>query len=149
MIIDIPKDDSFTMPAVMKMLCGLFPEHANELTGMLLETKHGISLEVTPLKKHQTDTQKGYYWANVRRMAKDIGMTPDELHNELLCEAFGSDEVATPFGIKRRPHKRSSQCERGEYSDLIETMIRVADAIGYMIPITRQEEEMESKYGPV
>ena len=146
MIIDIP-NNHFTLPAVMKMLCGLFPDYADELTNLLLNSKKGVSLEITALKKHQTITQKGYYWANLRRMAKDIGMTPDELHNEMLCEAFGSDEVATPFGIKRRPHIRSSECDRDKYSDLIETMIRVADSIGYLIPISRQEEEMEERYG--
>ena len=61
-------------------------------------------------------------------------MTPDEMHEELLCECFGSTEHATKFGIKRRPAKRSSDLSREEYGQLVETLCRVAAEIGYYVP---------------
>jgi hypothetical protein len=61
-------------------------------------------------------------------------MTPDEMHDEMLCQCYGSTEHATKFGMKRRPAKRSGNASRGDYSDLIETLCRVAAEIGYYIP---------------
>jgi hypothetical protein len=36
--------------------------------------------------------------------------------------------------MRRRPAKRSGDASRGDYSDLIETLCRVAAEIGYYIP---------------
>ena len=59
---------------------------------------------------------------------------PDEMHDEMLCQCYGSDEYQTKFGTKRRPARRSNDATRGDYSELIETLCRVAAQIDYYIP---------------
>ena len=56
------------------------------------------------------------------------------MHDEILCIHFGSEEIDTPFGIKRRPTQRSSVSSKTEYIALIETLIRVAAEMGFDIP---------------
>ena len=56
------------------------------------------------------------------------------MHNELLCQCYGSEEINTKFGVVRRPVKRSNDATRGDYSELIETLCRVAAEMGYDVP---------------
>ena len=70
------------------------------------------------------------------------GLTPDEMHNELLCQCYGSEEVDTKFGIVRRPVKRSNDATRGDYSELIETLCRVAAEMGFDVPPPATEESL-------
>ena len=66
-------------------------------------------------------------------------MTPDELHDELLCRAFGSEEISTKFGIKRRPLKRSGDTNRSKYSELIDILIMTAAEMGLAVPAPKEE----------
>ena len=59
---------------------------------------------------------------------------PDEIHDELLCLAFGSVEVETKFGIRRRPSQRSADCTSSTYAELIEVLIRVSAEMGFRVP---------------
>jgi hypothetical protein len=61
-------------------------------------------------------------------------MTPDEMHEEMLCQCYGSTEHATKFGIRRRPAKRSNDADKSDYSELIETLCRVAAEVGFYVP---------------
>jgi len=56
------------------------------------------------------------------------------MHEEILCQCYGSEEIDTRFGVKRRPVKRSNDATRGDYSELIETLCRVAAQMGYDVP---------------
>ena len=62
------------------------------------------------------------------------------MHNELLCQCYGSEEINTKFGAVRRPVKRSNDTSRGDYSELIETLCRVAAEMGYDVPPPTTEE---------
>jgi hypothetical protein len=63
------------------------------------------------------------------------------MHEEILCQCYGSEEIDTRFGVKRRPVKRSGDATRADYSDLIETLCRVAAEMGYDVPPPAREEE--------
>ena len=71
------------------------------------------------------------------------GATQDETHEQILCEAFGSQTHKTKFGDKRRPNKRSAKLNPKEYSHLIDTLIVVAAGMGYAIPPPPTPEEYE------
>jgi hypothetical protein len=61
-------------------------------------------------------------------------LTPDEMHEEMLCQCYGSEEVETKFGYRRRPLRRSNDASRGDYSELIETLCRLAAQLDFMVP---------------
>ena len=65
------------------------------------------------------------------------------MHTELLCRAFGSEEVETRLGLKVRPTKRSSKISLSEYSELIETLIIIAAEMGFAIPPPPTPEQYE------
>ena len=102
-------------------------------TEVNLQSKHGVTLEVKPLRTHRsrplkTTTESG---ATVRKILR---LDPDEMHNEILCQCYGSEEIESKFGVVRRPVKRSNDATRGDYSDLIDTLCRVAAEMGYDVP---------------
>ena len=70
----------------------------------------------------------------MREFGNFCGTTPDETHEEILCHAFGSEDYETRLGTKRRPQKRSWEANRVEYSLLIDTLIRVAADLGFVVP---------------
>ena len=62
------------------------------------------------------------------------------MHEEILCLHFGSEDAETPFGIKRRPLQRSNTSNREEYTELIETLIRVSAEMDFNIPEPRHDD---------
>ena len=101
------------------------------LVGM---SRHGMTLEINPLKTQRSRPQENYYRKWCGGFAKFCGLTPDEMHEEMLCQCYGSEEIKTKFGYRRRPVKRSADASRADYSELIETLCRVAAEMGYDIP---------------
>jgi hypothetical protein len=62
-------------------------------------------------------------------------MTPDEMHEELLCRCYGSEEVETKMGKRRRALKRSSEASKLNFSELIDTLVNTAGEMGFIVPI--------------
>jgi hypothetical protein len=61
-------------------------------------------------------------------------MTPDEMHEEMLCMTFGSVEVETKFGMRRRPVTRSGETNTATYSRLIDNLINTAADMDFRVP---------------
>ena len=116
----------------------LFPDESTELK--LLADAESITVTAEKTRKGKTRPQENYYRKWCREFSKWAGLTPDEMHEEILCIAFGSEEIETRFGLRRRPLKRSGKIKREEYSDLIEHLIITAANMGFAVPPTDYEE---------
>jgi len=114
-------------------LCLTHEERADELKH-LLGSSEGIRVEVLADKKDRSRSQENYYRKWSRAFGSHCGLMPDEIHDELLCLAFGSTEVETKFGIRRRPSQRSADCTSSTYAELIEVLIRVSAEMGFRVP---------------
>ena len=134
MIIQIPKEDNDRLMGLLVALSREFPESTTDLLELSRSAKRGITVEVLPLKLKRTDEQQGYYRKQCREFANWTGNSPDEMHEYILRECYGTDYVETAIGMMRRPQKRSSDTDINEYSELIETLIRVASNYDYVIP---------------
>ena len=141
MEIHLPKSGAVKRMRVLQSLCQEFPQVAPQILEVNLQARHGVTLEVKPLRTHRSRPQENYYRKWCGGFAKFCGLTPDEMHNEILCQYYGSEEVDTRFGIKRRPVKRSGDATRGDYSELIETLCRVASEMGYSVPPPEIEDQ--------
>lgn len=130
----IPSQYTDRIVTLMAGLRDLFPSRADELRAIFRQAERGIQCTVEPLKLDQTDQQRGYYWMWLRNFANFCGATPDETHEHILCEAFGASYHRTMLGLMKRPIQRSSESKREDYSHLIETLIRVAAEMGFIIP---------------
>ena len=122
---------------IVAMLGIMFPSKLQELECLGKADSITITAERTP--QTRTRPQENYYrkWCN--EFASWSGLTPDEMHNEMLCITFGTQEVETKFGTKRRPVKRSGQVKKEEYSLLIEQLIITAAGLGFAIPPAETE----------
>jgi len=105
------------------------------------ESSIGLQIDVSVKKKGRSRPQENYYRKWCGKFASFCGMTPDEMHEELLCQTFGTEEVETKFGTKRRPAKRSGQVKKEEYSLLIEQLIITAAQMGYAVPPAESVDE--------
>ena len=141
MEIHLPKSRVVKRMRVLQSLCQEFPQVAPQILEVNLQSKHGVTLEVKPLRTHRSRPQENYYRKWCGGFAKFCGLTPDEMHNELLCQCYGSEEIDTKFGAVRRPVKRSNDATRGDYSELIETLCRVAAQMGYDVPPPEVERD--------
>jgi len=141
MQLHIPREKSQLIINVFQLFSGLFPDAVDQLIETNKKAAEGITIEVTPMRLKRTRPQENYYRKWCRDFAMFCGMTPDEMHDEMLCQTFGSTEHATNFGIRRRPVKRSSKAARTDYSELVETLCRVAAETGYYIPPPHEDRE--------
>ena len=121
------------------VLCSICPARTQEVLDTLQTCAGGLAIELGPMKKHRTNNQERYYRKWAGEFAKFCGMTPDELHEELLCKAFGSEEIFTKFGIRRRPLKRSGDTSRSNYSELIDTLVMTAAEMGFVVPAAQEQ----------
>ncbi len=117
---------------------------SNTIAKLQKVLKDKDSLYVTLSNKvARTRSQESYYRKWNREFAEFCGMTPDEMHNEMLFQTFGTIEVETKFGWRKRPNKRSSNTTKQEFSSLIETLIRTAAEMGFNIPPPQRESNGE------
>ena len=103
------------MLSLQEFVAAVEVDRSNDLMEMLKTATHGVTVSISKVKKNHTRSQENYYrkWCN--QFAKHCGMTPDEMHNELLCICYGSEEIETKFGVMRRPLQRSSSADTREY----------------------------------
>lgn len=132
MRIDLPSGSN-TVDMVL-MLSQQFPRQSAELMELCNASKEGVTVELMPTKAWHSRPQENYYRNWCRQFATWCGMTPDELHDELLCKCYGSEEVETKMGVRRRPLKRSSGASKKEFSELIDTLIQTAAEFDFVIP---------------
>jgi len=139
MQIDIPREKTERLINLFSYFSNMFPDAASDLVSVNKSAPEGITIEITPMKISRTRPQENYYRKYCAEFGRYCGMTPDEMHEELLCETYGSTEHATKFGIRRRPAKRSHSASKQDYSQLIETLCRVAAEMGYYVPPAEEE----------
>lgn len=83
-----------------------------------------LGIEVRIIKRRRSNDQNALYWEIVTALANFAGYSKEEMHDEILCDAFGYELVAFRGSERKRPLKRSSQLTTEEFSPLIETAQR-------------------------
>ena len=141
MEINIPKQNLKKLCDVMSFLSSEFPSCSDSIFKTAETAYNGLCIEVKPLEFKRTRQQEGYFRKWCREFGAYCGLTPDEMHEELLCAAYGSVEIETKFGIKRRPVKRSGDTRRQSYSTLIDTLIRVAAEMDFVVPPAERSDD--------
>ena len=136
MRIHIEREEKTTIAEVVFTLCRQFPDRSLNLMQRCNGASAGSTLEVTPTKEWHTRSQQNYYRKWSREFSSWCGMTPDEMHEELLCRCYGSEEVETKMGVRRRPLQRSSEASKLNFSELIDTLVNTAGEMGFIVPIS-------------
>ena len=126
--------DESKLSRIILFLQQTLPSRTEEISSLTADMSYGMTLELKPQKTNRSRPQENYYRKWSREFGKHVGLTPNEMHEEILCIHFGSENIDTPFGVKRRPTQRSTQSNREQYTDLIETLIRVAAEMEFNIP---------------
>ena len=76
MQLHISRSNSLRIINVLKFLSSVFPDKTADLAEMNRVSKHGITIEVKPLKTKRTRPQENYYRKHCAMFAKFCGMTP-------------------------------------------------------------------------
>ena len=130
----IQKAESDKIVQLFRTVVHIDPDCSQRLVEVGKKAKLGVRVSIDPIVAERTRRQEGYYRKWAREFGRFCGMTPDEIHEELLCVTYGSVEVETKFGVRRRPQKRSGETNRISYSELIDTLIRVSSEMGFNVP---------------
>lgn len=81
-----------------------------------------FQVDVGAIREQRTVSQNSRLFALHTMVAKETGNTVEDMHEEALCRFFGYREVTMPTGwIKRIPLKRSSQREKKEFAEFMES----------------------------
>jgi|TARA_B100001094_G_scaffold163125_1_gene157872 hypothetical protein len=134
MLIPIPRKKSIELISMFQYLSSAFPEKMPELVDVNKQAPEGVVVEIKPMRAGRSRPQENYYRKWCGEFARFCGMTPDEMHEEMLCQCYGSTEHSTKFGLRRRPAKRSNDANKHDYSELIEALCRIAAEVGFYVP---------------
>ena len=84
------------------------------LSGLSLEELWAV--EISPYKQKRSAAQNNRLWKLHSLAAEHVGCSASDMHEDMLCEHYGYNEVTLPTGvIKRIPLKRSSQRDKAEF----------------------------------
>jgi hypothetical protein len=128
---------------LMEELTFHYPAKQQEILAFFIKAiskKKGLVIEIEEAKKSRSRQQERYYRKWCAEFAKHCGMFPDEMHEELLCRAFGSETVETKMGVVRRPHQRSGDVGVRDYARLIDVLISTAGELGFRVPPAFSDE---------
>ena len=128
---------------LMEELTFHYPAKQQEILAFFIKAiskKKGLVIEIEEAKKSRSRQQERYYRKWCAEFAKHCGMFPDEMHEELLCRAFGSETVERKMGVVRRTHQRSGDVGVGDYARLIDVLISTAGELGFRVPPAFSDE---------
>jgi hypothetical protein len=78
-------------------------------------------ITLRPYVPKRTSPQNARHWALLTEAAKHIGCSAEDLHEDLLCQHYGFEEIQLPSGrIVRKPLKRSSARNVKEFALFME-----------------------------
>lgn len=84
------------------------------------EWKQGwLGAEVKPIKRRRSTDQNALYWVIVTALANEVGMSKDEMHNEILSEFHGYDLVEFRGSVHKKPKGRSHNLPSETFSELM------------------------------
>ena len=119
---------------IARLVSQLAPSRIGEVMALMAGANNGFVIGIQKRKRGRTRSQENYYRKWCGAFARWCGMTPDEMHEELLCMTFGSEEVETKMGVRRRPLRRSGDASINLYSGLIENLQMTAAQMGFVVP---------------
>jgi NinB protein len=89
------------------------------LQKMSLDTT--MEVIVRPFIEKRSLEQNARLWLLHTKAADFVGVTAEDMHEEMLCKVYGYSEVRMPSGyMKRVPLKRSSARNRKEFAQFME-----------------------------
>ncbi len=92
---------------------------------------------ITDYKEKKTDEQRSSFHLLCGLLGKELGYSMQDIKDYAKDECFGAHTV-TIAGITKEIVKSSEKAKRDEYSDLIDTVYRLASQAGIQLPILRR-----------
>jgi len=84
---------------------------------MKLNLEKKWMVEVKPYRHTRSTAQNSYHWAvSMNILAGETGHTPQEMHDFLLGEAFGTEEYDVMGNTHTRPLKSSTELDTMQFS---------------------------------
>lgn len=101
-----------------------------------------MQVEVKPYKAHRSQAQNRLMWMWYGVIAKDLGMTPEELHEVMKARVLGFVEVDIPRALKGdKPMasriaipRSTTSLNSGEMTNYLEAIDALARELGIILP---------------
>ena len=97
-----------------------------------------LPLEVSakPWKPKRSNEANAYLWGVVYKAFTDVldGWDAEDVHEYLLGECFGWDQITGMGRVRLKPVKRSSRMTKKEFADYVDFCIRKGAEHGVFVP---------------
>lgn len=89
-----------------------------------------LGMKMEPNKRRRSTDQNALYWVIVTALAQEVGMSKDEMHNEILADFHGYDLVEFRGTVIKKPKGRSHNLPSETFSYLMLIAERWAAEVG-------------------
>jgi hypothetical protein len=107
------------------------------LSSFLIGDADDYQLTIGPARKEKTHGQRKLFHALCAEFGREVGYTPGQVKAMVKEEHFGVDTVKLKSGKTYQVVQSSEDADRTEYSDLIETLLRMAAENGVLLDTRR------------
>lgn len=99
-------------------------EHAIKIiNGLRLDDGEVFDVIIGRHVSKRSTSQNARLWLLHTAAAREVGCSPEDLHEDRLCASFGFTEVRLPSGVvKRVPLRRSSTLNKKEFGEWMESV---------------------------
>lgn len=109
----------------------------SQLANLLVTPEDDLELVIGPARKEKTHSQRKLFHKLCAEFGRHIGETPGRAKIIVKEEHFGADMVTLPSGKSYTVTQSSEEADRPEYSELIETLLRLAAENGVLLDVDR------------
>lgn len=115
------------------------PAHwRQQVAGLMPGKKYGLTVE--EYKASRSRQQLAYYWVLLGYLAKETGHTPEELHDAIMRQKFGTKHVRVGH-IEQDVRQSVSDSARFPTSDMVELIQETLDLCGQLgVHVPSREE---------
>ena len=93
------------------------------ISGLKLEDGEVWDVVIGRHVKRRSTSQNARLWMLHSAAAREVGCSPEDMHEDRLCAMFGHSEIKLPSGVvKRVPLKRSSSLNKKEFGEFMEAV---------------------------
>ena len=106
-------------------------QYMNDALGYSLDPEQfPLGMTIEPNKRRRSNEANALYWVIVSALAQEVGMSKDEMHNEILADFHGYDLVEFRGTVIKKPKGRSHNLPSETFSQLMLIAERWAAEVG-------------------
>lgn len=90
-------------------------------------------IEIEKYKRNRTGSQNRLWWAWIRDFARDVGMDPNDLHEEMKSRILGVEGYVDLEGKPANRTRSTTDLDTGEFNEALDRLQSLAAEYGTLL----------------